>query len=101
MTRRFFASFAAVAVIAIALAAPAAAQNPGIVVKIPYAFTVGEQTLPAGEYTIRRATSNDVRTLLIQGSGRVVAVIAIPDGEGAPSDHHELTFKRYGDQFFL
>jgi hypothetical protein len=101
MTRRHIASFVAVAVITIGLAATAVAQGSGIVVRIPYAFVVGEKTFPAGQYTIRHATPNDVHTLVIQGTGRSFAITAIPDEETTPSEHHKLTFKRYGDQYFL
>ncbi|HVO99770.1 MAG TPA: hypothetical protein VMT15_16975 [Bryobacteraceae bacterium] len=66
---------------------------------IPFDFTVGTKSFPAGDYSIRRVTES---VLMIQnvrdGSGGMTQVSAEstrPDGKLV------LMFNRYGDTYFL
>jgi hypothetical protein len=69
---------------------------------VPFGFTVGDVSLPAGIYTI--TMQEQYRGgLLIQGTQASQACLimthsgnwSVPDGKG------KLLFKRYGDEYFL
>lgn len=72
-------------------------------VSVPFEFVVGEERLPAGEYTVRRVLRDSERTLLVRsadGSASVTVhtnAAAARTGSGAA----ELVFTRHGDQHFL
>lgn len=70
---------------------------------IPFAFTVGNKTLPAGEYTVRVVNpSSDRRVLQIRSKdGRVSAVIQTIGATSTSADDAKLVFHRYGDTYFF
>ena len=76
------------------------AQSNGIRAVIPFEFKAGKATLPAGTYTLSQqgATSNVVQ-LRTLGSGAML----LPQGAqvGVGGQDTQLTFNRYGDQYFL
>ncbi len=92
-------------VIAIALATAVASANAQsakkVVADIPFAFVVGDQTLSAGEYTLKSATAPD--GLLIQnGAGKSEAMrltFTIEPKQNRRSAR--LVFHRYGQRYFL
>lgn len=70
---------------------------------VPFAFSVGEKTLPAGVYTLSVVNPNsDRQALQIRSeNGRFSAIIQT----SAVSAHHvdatKLVFRRYGDHYFF
>jgi hypothetical protein len=70
---------------------------------IPFAFNVGNKTLPAGEYTVRVVNpSSDRRVLQIRSKdGRVSAVIQTIGATSNNADDAKLVFHRYGDTYFF
>ena len=70
-----------------------------VIAKVPFSFSVGNESLPAGHYTLYQSSEGYVSLLGPQGSaflgwtlpGRTVR----PDGEP------KIVFHRYGDQYFL
>jgi hypothetical protein len=80
------------------------AQQPLLGVSIPFAFQVGDKTLPAGEYRIEFVPTADGYFLDIrQKDGdpwtRVSMTIALDskDGQAEP----QLVFNHYGNSYFL
>ena len=71
--------------------------------EIPFTFTVGETSLPAGVYTVRILNpTSDRKTLQIRSeNGRVSAMVQTLDVNGAVSDDAKLVFHRYGKQYFF
>jgi hypothetical protein len=72
-----------------------------IVTQVPFQFTVGDATLPAGDCTVVLVNENS--SVLLVGSRdahRWVYAPATPDLGGKSSDA-VLTFHRYGDRYFL
>ena len=71
--------------------------------QIPFAFVVGDQTLPAGTYELRRL-GDDRYVLRIQNvdDRRDVAIFltGLLD-EGDSIRQNQLVFHRYGDIYFL
>jgi len=85
--------------------APASAQLPGTTMsaQIPFDFIVGERTLPAGMYEVRRL-GDDPYLLSIQNvdDRRNVAIFSTDLlDEGDSIRQSELVFHRYGDVYFL
>ena len=95
----------ALSILTVGAVATASAQLPGtrMSAQIPFDFIVGEQTLPAGMYEVRRF-GNDPYLLSIQNvdDRRDVAIFstALRD-EGDSIRQSELVFHRYGDIYFL
>ncbi|MFB3778398.1 MAG: hypothetical protein ACE141_12345 [Bryobacteraceae bacterium] len=102
MNKGFWGILAAAAVL-FTVAAPVPAQSLRVTATIPFGFTVGKATLPAGEYSILPLSNSR----LIQVSNQVQrsSVLAIANSTyagtarlaGAP----RLVFNRYGDHYVL
>jgi len=69
-------------------------------VNVPFEFSVGEKTLPAGEYTVS-CGAHDL--LIIQSVDRLSSQmsITISTQAGRARDESSLVFHRYGDRYFL
>lgn len=85
------------------LAAPqiVRAQEP-VLANIPFEFTAGQMTFPAGEYRVQKAGENSP-VLLIQRTDRTVAALATSFAAAANERQAQtkLVFHRYGDRYFL
>lgn len=71
------------------------------VVKVPFNFTVGNKTLPAGSYAVRRDSHQNFVTLVRKGTSDAYTWIIGP-GEPSPSETKVvLTFDKVGDAHML
>jgi len=70
---------------------------------IPFAFSVGNKSLPAGEYRVQVVNpSSDKSVLQITSlDGRTTMMVRTVDIEGSSTSRAKLTFRHYGDQYFL
>jgi hypothetical protein len=70
---------------------------------IPFAFTVGDKTLPAGVYTVRVLNpASDRKVLQIRSErGDVSAMVQTVPAKDAPSSDTKLVFRRYGENYFF
>src|SRR5882724_11917102 len=88
---------------AAAVSANAQLSNP-IRAKIPFDFNVGENKLPAGEYTFS-SLSGDYGSKVISVSSADVSAHVFQSTFAArsltPKDESTLVFHKYGDQYFL
>jgi hypothetical protein len=97
-------SAAVLAGLVVLLAAPAAAQTPAVRAEVPFAFTVADQTFPAGEY--RFLIDSDRMVVHIReerGLGIWLARL-IPGASDRPKGNAEkglLRFYKYGDRYVL
>jgi hypothetical protein len=101
MQKTSFKLLMTLSVMGLLLASSAFAQSPErIYVNIPFEFTVGSKTLPAGEYTVRQILPS---RLLIQSRDARHGVIAMTHDVQAKAEPNkaQLLFARYGDQYFL
>lgn len=72
-------------------------------VDIPFKFTVGDTTLPAGKYYVKQPSDMDLQVLEISSADGKVSVATIVENAQAnqtPSKS-ELIFDRYGNHDFL
>ena len=74
-----------------------------VVATIPFAFSVGKVTLPAGKYTVAVLNpTSDRKILQIRSTdGRASAMVITTDITGNMSENAQLVFHRYGDRYFF
>ena len=95
---------AAAAVLTIAGAAGRAEASEPMKVNVPFAFSVGNTTLPSGRYLVEREDSapSVLRIQNLDGSHTSMFVLTNPSGGVDPAgDHPSLTFTRTGDTYHL
>lgn len=88
------------------LAVGAEAQTLGSQImraNVPFAFTVGQKSLPAGVYTVSILNpTSDRKALQIRSAdGRVNAIIQTAGVGSSLTDNAKLVFRRYGDRYFF
>ena len=71
--------------------------------RIPFAFNVGQTSLPAGEYTITVLNPNsDRKVLQIRcADGKLSALIQTGELNTNAIEQAKLVFNRYGDRYFF
>ena len=80
----------------------AQSNNYELIANIPFAFSAGSQTLPAGEYRVTVVNpSSDQRVLKLTNTDGKTVIVAMHSVEGKARNNARLVFHRYGDQFFL
>ncbi len=77
----------------------AMAQGVALKADIPFAFTVGDTPLPAGEYTVTSPVSGLIR--VTNDRTHDTAILAVKHGNHDPGADSKLLFTRYGDRYFL
>jgi hypothetical protein len=78
------------------------AQAPSKVeVNIPFEFSAGKTTLPAGVYTIKRMSGNNVTLRSQDGHSSVILNAPVTNTSSDPNAVERLVFERYGEQFAL
>src|SRR6185295_12678076 len=72
-----------------------------VIASIPFAFSAGKTTLPAGRYTITVLNpTSDRKVLQIRSlNGRSSAVVLTNGIIGNASENAKLVFERYGDRY--
>jgi hypothetical protein len=79
----------------LALAMSLSAETSLVNVNVPFAFSVGGKTLPAGQYTIGEASSGGF--LLIRGNQPNATALALAVNGGQSTNHQAgVTFSRHG-----
>jgi hypothetical protein len=74
-------------------------QEHALQANIPFAFTVGDTWMPAGEYTIT-SLSQGILMLRSADSTKSASIVSLQGHSESPSGS-ELVFDRYGNQYFL
>lgn len=99
--KRFFNIPLIIIMLAGVLVTNAHAQTQRVVASIPFAFSVGKTTLPAGRYTIAVINpASDRKVLQIRSmNGRSSAVVLTNGVIGNVSDEAKLVFERDGDRY--
>jgi len=67
---------------------------------VPFSFKVGDKVLPAGEYKIT-ADNQVIRVQQINGKENAVSLTQRTRGTNHNLSAAKLTFRRYGDQYYL
>jgi hypothetical protein len=105
MKRQKVTIMIAALVVAIASVTTVRAQSAGSVsVTIPFEFSVGTRTLPAGDYNVRRTLQGGSVVMRIQDNNNSVRAFlpnARPVGGLDIQAESKLVFSRYGNQYCL
>ena len=95
--------FALAISLAMQMGAVAHAQTTHLNVTVPFEFTVGDTTLPAGEYDIQSTGpwGGKVLSICNRKANASAFVISASYETAKNSKRSELVFNRYGQQYFL
>jgi hypothetical protein len=78
------------------------AQTPSkLEVNIPFEFSAGKITMPAGVYSIKRLSGNNVTLRSEDGKSGVILNAPVTNNASDPNAVERLVFERYGDQYAL
>src|ERR1700682_1797174 len=73
-----------------------------MVVDIPFAFTAGNATLPAGEYRVQKMDRNSAVLLIHCWDARASALVITHAAQAKETQtESKLVFNRYGNRYFL
>jgi len=95
-------SIALVLASTLAAAGTSLAQDHKVKATVPFNFTVGDSTLPAGTYMI--SNNGNARELLsLQNWDKRVNIMTMgtPDDYNSKKQDNVLVFHKYGDQYYL
>jgi hypothetical protein len=81
-------------------AASANAQDFIVKARVPFAFTVGDTTLPRGEYEVSRLDGH-TSALLVRSEHQGTFILGESGDSADRANTSELVFHRYGDQYFM
>ena len=88
--------FLAFAVVSVRAQAPSKVE-----VNIPFEFSAGKTTLPAGVYSIKRMSGNNVTLRSKDGHSSVILNAPVTDTSSDPNAVERIVFEKYGDQYAL
>ena len=78
------------------------AQTPSKVeVDIPFEFSAGKTTLPAGVYSIKRFSGNTVTLRSEDGKSNVILNAPVTNTSSDPNAVERIVFERYADGYAL
>jgi hypothetical protein len=88
------------------MAVAAQAQTSGrtqLIANIPFEFSVGKKSLPAGEYTVTQVNpASDHAVLQLRSKdGSASAMVQMTTVIGKAQESAKLIFNRYGNQYFF
>lgn len=104
MRKQLFATLATLSILcALTIVSVQAQSRNRITAHVPFEFQVGEKTLPAGDYSVKRLSQN---TLLVESADGEQSAIAqaprnVESNVNAKPSTEKLVFRQYGDQYFL
>ncbi|MFN7948332.1 MAG: hypothetical protein U0Z53_23475 [Blastocatellia bacterium] len=96
--------FAAILSLALMLTASVVFANPDLKIKatIPFEFSVGSRTLPAGKYILKPVNNEGLLVIQNVDNQRLVALLSTSNIQAIPGqEQSRLVFRKYGDQYFL
>lgn len=78
------------------------AQAPSKVeVNIPFEFSAGKTTLPAGVYSIKRMSGNNVALRSEDGQSSVILHAPVTENSSDPNAVERIVFDRFGEQYVV
>jgi len=103
MRKQAFGMFTMLSLLLVLTTAAVNAQSKRSFINIPFSFTVGDKTLPAGEYTLApiRRDSHNVWQVESRNRDKSVLFTTIPVWDSHTPDETNLVFNRYDGQYFL
>lgn len=88
--------------VGLAVGVASAQSTAPLTFRTPFAFVVGDQLLPAGEYTMRVVSVTGVLAFRSSADGNVnVFVNSIPVEKATAESRYKLVFHRYGSHYYV
>jgi len=107
MKREFLQRFTMLVLLTLVLATAAVSANAQstanrVVANVPFEFSVGYKTLPAGEYSVEAILSAG-NGLLIKSSDGKISALRLSDSTRQIKEQSQarMVFHRYGERYFL
>jgi hypothetical protein len=72
-----------------------------VTVDIPFEFSAGKATLPAGVYSIKRMSGQLLRLRSADGKAAVILNAPVTHNSSDPNAIERLVFSKQGEQYFL
>ncbi len=94
-------TIAAIALLVASCFVTAGVLAQGVKATIPFDFTVSNNAVPAGTYTITPSSTNDTLLDIANLQKKVRILSMAQDNAGKTGRDNVLVFHRYGDQYFL
>src|SRR5690348_9723117 len=91
----------ALVVLAFGCLSASAQLSQGVVAKVPFAFTAGAKSFPAGEYRIALYQPSGVISIKSLDGKTFGFALCQPTESAQVRAKSSLEFNRYGDQYFL
>jgi hypothetical protein len=104
MRKQIFSTFAILSLLfALAVVSVQAQARRSITVTVPFAFQIGDKTLPAGDYSIRQLSTDTLLVACTSGEESAIAPAAgrVENGQNAKPSTEKLVFRQYGERYFL
>ncbi len=103
MRKQAFGFFTVLSLLLVLTTASVNAQSKRSFINIPFSFTVGHKTLPAGEYTIAPLRRDSFDVWQVESRDRDISVLfsTIPVWGSETPDETSLVFNTYDGQYFL
>jgi hypothetical protein len=83
------------------VSANAQCDGSPLIAKIPFQFSTGKATLPAGEYLIKCLDPNRKQLVFQSTDGKAAAIVPMILVSGRSQDDARLVFHHYGRRYFL
>lgn len=89
-------------VLVVVLCVVAAQAQSRVMLKgdVPFNFSVGDRSLPSGQYTVS-AINSEIEGWYDANGRALFMVSTLPLGKEASADTYKLVFHRYGDAYLL
>jgi hypothetical protein len=102
MTKRYFGFFA-VAALVVLVAVPLSAQAVRLTANVPFEFSAGNRTLPAGEYSLLSTSTPQILQIrnVAMHAGTVAFTNSVGNGDRAKAGAPRLVFNVYGNHYVL
>ena len=104
MRKQIFGTFAVLSLLfAFTIVAAQAQSRNSVTAHIPFAFQIGDKTLPAGDYSVKRLSQNALTIESADGAQSFVAQAprSVQSNPNAKPGAERLVFRQYGEQYFL
>lgn len=103
MTKRISLSLLSLGLfVALAATSARAQSSENFKVDVPFDFTIGNKTLPAGEYDVKKMNESSSALMVRSTDGReVMTFLATSATAKGDQNVGQLVFNKYGHQYFL
>jgi hypothetical protein len=101
MTKHYASVLLALALLT-GLGVSAAAEEPEVIVTVPFSFVAAGRTLPAGRYIVSRLSDDGLGQLSIRNYEKSVGVLVLANHfYSASTDNSKLRFEQVGEMHYL